>query len=551
MRLSSYLLTLSCGLILYSCSSTPDYIQKAESLIEQYPDSALQVLDSIARPNLLSEKDGHNYNLLRIQAKDKLYQDITQDTVIFKTTAYYEGKGDILKIVRSKYYCGRLLHESGQKNKAIHAYLEAGKYAEKLLGNNVLKGVIHANIGYLLYSESSNKEALTHFRKAYVFFQKANDISRSIPIRIDIGNCYIMMDKTDSAYFYYNETLSLANASELPRIKLLALQSLGLVYQLQGDNDISINMYKQALPLCDGIIEAQIYLSLTRVYSKIGRRDSANYYFSKAQSITDKSKDPYFDASLDEVSSELNEKTGNYKEALSDYKIYAEKSDLLSIEQEKKAILDIQNKYNFERIRNQNNELYIKNIHSLGWILFLGIALLIISFIFYYHSQNRKRQLDEAENKILQLNNLALGYDEKRNSFRDILLHHFDILKKSAMLQNTLREDEIKQGKKILKKFNDIVYRQEELDWNMLYDTMNELHDGFLEELKRLVPDLDESEFRICCLIHSDFTNQEMTIIMKLSYDTISHKRTSIRRKMGMKEYKDISKKLKQLSDSL
>lgn len=551
MKFLNGLLILSYILILSSCNSQTDYILKAESVIEMYPDSALQFLDSIIQPNLLSEKESYNHNLLRIQAKDKLYQDITQDTAIFKTANYYLEKGDIIKIVQSKYYCGRLLHETGYKNKAIQAYLEASRYAERLSGRNTLKGVIQANIGYLLFSESNYKETLNHFKIASDFFQKGNEIDKAISIKIDIGNCYMMMDKTDSAYFYYNEALTLADVSGLPRIKLMALQNLGLVYQLQGNSDIAINLYKEALPLADSIIEAKIYLSLTRIYSQISRPDSANYFFDRALSIANKTKDPYFNASLDEVSSEINERIGNYKEALSDYKNYAEKSELLSDEREQKAILDIQNKYNFERIKNQNNELYIRNIHFFGWIIFLGVALLIVSFLFYYHIQKKKRLLDEAENKILQLDNLALSYNEKRNSFRDILLHHFDILKKSATLQNSLREDEIKQGKKILKKFNDIVYRQEELDWNILYDTMNELHDGFLDELKQLVPNLDESEFKICCLIHSGFTNQEMAIIMKLSYDTISHKRTSIRKKMGMKGYKDISKKLKQLSDSL
>lgn len=165
--------------------------------------------------------------------------------------------------------------------------------------------------------------------------------------------------------------------------------------------------------------------------------------------------------------------------------------------------------------------------------------------------QKKKREVNEAEKKISHLNNLALGYDEIRKTFRDTLLHHFDILKKSAVLQMYLRKDEIKQGEKLLSKFNDIVYKQQELDWDMLYDTMNELHDGFFDELKKIVPTLDDNEFKICCLIYSDFTNQEIGIIMKFSSSTITHKRSSIRRKMGLHDYSNISEYLKNLSKKL
>ncbi len=84
MKLLIGLSILSILFSLYSCNSTPDYIQRAESVIELYPDSALQLLDSIIQPDELKEMEMHHYNLLKIQAKDKLYQDITQDIKILQ-----------------------------------------------------------------------------------------------------------------------------------------------------------------------------------------------------------------------------------------------------------------------------------------------------------------------------------------------------------------------------------------------------------------------------------------------------------------------------------
>lgn len=120
------------------------------------------------------------------------------------------------------------------------------------------------------------------------------------------------------------------------------------------------------------------------------------------------------------------------------------------------------------------------------------------------------------------------------------------------MIKSYLRDDEIKKGEKIIKKFNEIVYREKELDWQILYELMDESHNGFPTKLKASVPDLDEEEFQICCLIYAtDFKNQEIGLILKVSDSKITHKRSSIRRKIGMKEYSNIREKLEEIAQNV
>lgn len=535
------LICLSILFSLYSCNSTPDYIQRAESVIELYPDSALQLLDSIIQPDELKEMEMHHYNLLKIQAKDKLYQDITQDTAIFRTAKYFLSRDDYEKATQASYYCGRLLHENKSHKEAIQAYLEASELAESLPNNHAIKGFIHSNIGYLLFNHSDYKEALENFNQAYEYFCKDNNIQNEVSIKIEIGNCYTMLGLNDSAYFYYNESFKLAEESQLTQIKLLALQNLALAHDVQDQTDDAIKRYGEVLILsADSIDRARILMSLAQIYNRTGLQDSARYYLDKAMLISQNINDPYLISGLYNVSSEINEEKGNFRKALDDYKKYASTYETISTEIEKKSILEIQQKYNFERIKNQNNVLHIRNITIFSICIILSLALVISSLVFYNYNQRDKRKLEEAENKALQLADLAASYDESRNSFRDTLLHHFDILKKVAMVQTHLKKYDLKNGEKLLKKINDIVYKQDELDWDRLYSTMNELHYGFLNKLKSLIPTLDESEFRICCLIFSQFTNQEIGIIMKLSSSTITHKRSSIRKKMGLEEYGNI-----------
>lgn len=46
-----------------------------------------------------------------------------------------------------------------------------------------------------------------------------------------------------------------------------------------------------------------------------------------------------------------------------------------------------------------------------------------------------KRKLTELEEKFQQLKNMTESFDEKEKTFRSYLLHHFNILKKTANLE--------------------------------------------------------------------------------------------------------------------
>ena len=67
-----------------------------------------------------------------------------------------------------------------------------------------------------------------------------------------------------------------------------------------------------------------------------------------------------------------------------------------------------------------------------------------------------------------------------------------------------------------------------------LYEVMNDLHNGFFERLRDKFSDLNEDEFRICCLTYAKFDSMEISIIMGLSVNTIQMKRSSIRKKLGI-----------------
>ncbi len=190
-----------------------------------------------------------------------------------------------------------------------------------------------------------------------------------------------------------------------------------------------------------------------------------------------------------------------------------------------------------EKLQHENKRLHTHRV----WLGFCAAVLLLATIpvlwlLHYRVCQNRRRTL-EAQSTIRELRQMAHSYNEKENTFRTTLLHHFNILRKAASLEIYISEESNKRDHHLLKVINEIVYGQETLNWELLYETMNQLHNGFFDRLHEHFPELDESEFRICCLSYTKFSSSEIALIMKLSINTVQMKRSSIRKKIGVESF--------------
>jgi DNA-binding CsgD family transcriptional regulator len=167
-------------------------------------------------------------------------------------------------------------------------------------------------------------------------------------------------------------------------------------------------------------------------------------------------------------------------------------------------------------------------------------VLVALAFFLYVQNIQNKKKLLETQHRAYQLKELARSFSHIESSFRNTLLEHFQIMKKVALLEEYLRDDEKKQGQHLIKIFNKIVYGQEKLDWDKLYQSMNDLNDGIFDRIKKQFPQLNETEFRICCLSLAQFSNNEISILLNYSVNTIQMKRTFIRKKLGIESHGNI-----------
>ncbi|MDH6354754.1 DNA-binding CsgD family transcriptional regulator [Dysgonomonas sp. PH5-45] len=537
------LFTILCvcyGFFATSCNfryeKTNSLLEQAENILDKHPNSTLHLLDSIIKEGKLSNDQHNKYLLLRVSAKHKTKQDISLDTIIFSVKKYYQNKKDDFNTFRSAYYSGLVLKERKQHKEAMESYMDAQQHGESITDEN-LKGLLQSAIGELYYIQLYPKEAIEQYKKARIHFLNSENYKNQIKTCNLIGSNYLLENNYDSCFAYFNQALLLAKTHNDSSEYVYINQNMGIAYKSMNDINNAKKVAKHAISYSPSSKERVMsYCNLANIFLSNNQNDSARIYTNMAINET-REDNTEQRAIIYGLLANIEKIDGNHEKALEYKDLFINYLKDNFMNRNKQVVHDVQKKYDFEVIQNINNRLLIEKQWYLLATMTLVLIILIVVLILYKKNLKNKAELLDAEHKILHMKEMAKNFNHKEKSFRNVLIQHFDILKKAALLEGYLKEEDREKGSKLLKKFNEVVYGQENMDWNQLYKSMNEVQNGFFDKIQTKYPELDELEFRICCMSYAGLNNTEISIITKLKVNTIHTKKSSIRRKLGIKEY--------------
>ena len=112
-------------LCIVSCSLSykPQGLERAESLVDSFPDSAMEILSTIqGEANHYSERYRMEYNLLCAETMNKLY--LPMDTIKFmpEVLRYYDRHGSNRDLTMANYLMGCVYRDKGDSpSKPLHA----------------------------------------------------------------------------------------------------------------------------------------------------------------------------------------------------------------------------------------------------------------------------------------------------------------------------------------------------------------------------------------------------------------------------------------------
>ena len=178
------ILVLFC---LFSCGREYSGIMdSAEAQMMQAPDSALALMKGIVAEELPTRGMRARHALLLTMAKNKCYQDISEDTTIRMSYDWYQRHGSRRYKMLSAYYLGFVEQSRGNNIEAALAFKKAEPMAEKLEDYRQMS-LIKQHLSELFNQSYDNVRALDYSQEALSYAIQARDTVMEDYCRYDVA----------------------------------------------------------------------------------------------------------------------------------------------------------------------------------------------------------------------------------------------------------------------------------------------------------------------------------------------------------------------------
>ena len=384
---------LLLGLCLVACNRHSEHwktITDMERIIEERPDSVLNVLQAIDTDKLVGDEERAKHALLLSMALDKNVIDKTDFEVLQPAIDYYEDNGSATDKLRTYYYQGRIYQNAGNDAMAMEAFVKALSKGSQ--SNDILtKARTHfaqSNIYYDLYDFdnfiATNKSAAAYFKQAEDYNGYADCFNRII-------NGYTLKDEPEKALPYIDECKQMLDGLSIPTLTDFYSSYITYLtnYGTEQEIDEIINQYTNSVPSSN-----VDWLTIANAYYAIHRYNEALSILSQYDTEGNEYKEKKYLVILYEVYRGL----GDYKNTLETFEEYVDlftNNILVKMQQDTKFV---EERHALEMAKAKETEAKNKRtIAVLACVVALIGSLLVIMII------RRRLQISHAKNKELEV----------------------------------------------------------------------------------------------------------------------------------------------------
>ncbi|WP_370799260.1 tetratricopeptide repeat protein [Xylanibacter rarus] len=546
---------------LFSCRDggrAEGILRTADSLMEEYPDSALAILKRDSLEICRSGKDFRLwYALSRTEADDKCYILHVSDSAIRIAAGCYDSYGSALQRVRADYLLGRVycdMHLYGHALTSFNKAIAVDAENDSVINRYKARAATWA--GYVYEVEGLHKDALRYNKLAYGYAKKAGAQVTEIYSLRDIGRSYRDLKRNDIAIPYYQQAAKKAKTIDDANLYNMVMEELAGIYIEEGRLDEAYAALNTPfLAMTDKDIASHYYI-WAMYFEKIGQLDSAVAYDKRGMKYSEISIKR--DVSLDLA--RLLTKQGKRDEAMEYYEKYSVYSDSVKASELKETsdmLSQVEKSIDVER---KNAALASSQLRLAAVMSILVVVVVIASVALLGMYLKRKRKQREQLERVRRYR-LERSMKEKQraqqNKERIALLENeltASNLTLSELRQELIRNEaemlkykdaltafEQKHGELLVadladtdvyKLYHDPVAKPTSADYHMLVEALNKAYGDFTLRLKEFYPDIRSNEMWICCMVKAGLTSKEICNISSYSYSSIGMAKVRLYGKM-------------------
>ncbi len=432
---------------------------------------------------------------------------------------------EIRKIIENDYdlaftlrTLGWLYFDIGYFDKALEYHTETLKLHEKI-GDKQRIAYSYNSIGLVHEHKGDYSLALTFFKKSLELKKEFNNKDRIAETMKNMGICYRKINELESAKTFLVTALEISNQIKDDHNKVHILNELSIVYLMLKNFDKCYALLNESRLIMEGLMDNKEWIVEND-------RIMSDYYLA----------------------------IGDYKEALSKYKMYdLGKSEIFSNNKsEKLAEMRVlyeaeQKKSEIKLLEQQRNlEKQKKKSLLIGSLLLGIIGVLIIASLWNnikkkkaIYQQNEKLSKEKLKTQSLfqenlehklefrmkELTNLALFISQRTSIYSD-LLKSFKSLNFTDI--NQLKKDINKLVKEYTFKldFNEDIQR--------FHKNVETLQSDFLFRIKEKFPHLTNKDVQLAVQVKLKLSSKEIANINSISLNSVEISRHRLRKKLNL-----------------
>lgn len=572
--------------VLFACAGQHNHkqaLQSVREIINEYPDSALRLLDSMeVYSDDFSENTKMHWQMLQLSAQNKCYIDFHSDSLQKILVDYFDQNGTSNERMTAHYLLGRAYTDMGEAPMALRSYQDAVECADTMAMDCdfYMLCCIYGQMAELFNAQHLPKEAIESWKLYSYYAQKDHNTFSFIKgkeLQIlsyyhleDTTNCLRLTEECHQLYTVYGY---LEEAASVYPTAILILLRDGqwqrahqMMMEYEGksglfDNEGNISSGKEKYYYCKGLY----YIGTHQV-------DSAEFFFRKLLAYhRNRNYDAY--KGLHAVYQERRN-----IDSIMKYSTLSEQAlDSIQADDQSEAMIATHSLYNYgrqEKIASQKTLEAEKTKWRMTYVISLLSFLSALLFFCLFQKYMRMRKAKEKE--LGQLNTdyltavrkyertkqeLQVLEDDKQKVVQSKqdeitkLLGQIDEYKKKFEELPDHDKEAAITGSDIVRSFQEMATGKRDTktptdgDWQRLMGMFAKSLPTFYEGIL-MKDDLTKLEKQICMLCRLNFSNGQISVLLYKSTQSVTNIKTKVNIKLfGQKSAPSLKKNLVRMKE--
>ena len=386
-------------LLLTGCNDpkpVTDALTRAEALMNEYPDSAWAVLNTLSPDEMGQNRTRAHYALLYTQAQDKTYRDETNDSLISIAVDYYRHTDDARRKFLSYYYKCRVHFTTKDYLGATTCYMEAEQLADEV-GDDYLAGLLYAELGRIYRLYYDYPKSLEAHQKAAECYERAGKIRHRNYMWYNQSGIYRNINEYEQSERMLRLSLDAGKIAADKSLIILCLGDLVMMYVEKKQMSVATELYQELVLLAGEDYGSAYFMGQIAKMHLSGKdyscaRQSLEKGWKRTKNRID-SVGLYFSSS--ELLSALGKEKIAYQELMKGVALQNDEAHQ-ALQQ---PVLTAQRDYLSEKLEFEAYRIQVERLLRVLYILFFTILLSVVAFVLCRKLKKKKKVINDLEQK--------------------------------------------------------------------------------------------------------------------------------------------------------